>query len=72
MAYGKQIYCPSTPHTLSKEEKVSICQCLYGIKVPNGYYLNIKKLVSLKDLRLIGLKSHDCHVLMQQLLPVAI
>jgi len=23
-------------------------------------------------LRLIGLKSHDCHILMQQLLPVAI
>ncbi len=26
----------------------------------------------MKDLKLIGLKSHDCHVLMQQLLPVAI
>jgi len=28
--------------------------------------------VQLKDLKLIGLKSHDCHVLMQQLLVVAI
>ena len=26
----------------------------------------------LKDLKLVGLKSHDCHVLMQQLLFVAI
>ncbi|KAK2411160.1 hypothetical protein QL285_046466 [Trifolium repens] len=26
----------------------------------------------MQDLKLIGLKSHDCHVLMQQLLPVAI
>ena len=26
----------------------------------------------MKDLKLLGLKSHDCHVLMQQLLPVAI
>ena len=25
----------------------------------------------MKDLKLVGLKSHDCHVLMQQLLPVA-
>ena len=24
------------------------------------------------DLKLIGLKSHDCHMLMQQLLPVAV
>jgi len=28
--------------------------------------------VRLKDLKLVGLKSHDCHVLMQQLLVVAI
>ena len=28
--------------------------------------------MSMKDLKLQGLKSHDCHVLMQQLLPIAI
>ena len=26
----------------------------------------------MKDLKLQGLKSHDCHVLMQQLLPIAL
>ena len=26
----------------------------------------------MQDLKLVGLKSHDCHVLMQQLLPVTI
>ena len=40
--------------------------------MPQGYSSNIKSLVSMHDLKLIGLKSHDCHVLMQQLLPVAI
>ena len=40
--------------------------------MPHGYSSNIKSLVSMKDLKLVGLKSHDCHVLMQQLLPVAI
>jgi len=42
------------------------------MKVPQGYSSNIKSLVSMKDLKLVALKSHDCHVLMQQLLPVAI
>ena len=42
------------------------------VKVPQGYSSNIKSLVQLKDLKLVGLKSHDCHVLMQQLLSVAI
>jgi hypothetical protein len=42
------------------------------VKVPSGYSSNISKLVSMKDLKLIGMKSHDCHVLMTQLLPIAI
>ena len=42
------------------------------VKVPQGCYSNIKSLVQLKDLKLVGLKSHDCHVLMQQLLSMAI
>ena len=59
---GKRSYFPSACHALSKKEK----------KVPQGYSSNIKILVSMKDLKFIGLKSHDCHVLMQQLLPVTI
>ncbi|XP_052724058.1 uncharacterized protein LOC128193906 [Vigna angularis] len=43
-----------------------------GVKVPLGYSSNFKRVVSMKDHKLLGLKSHDCHVLMQQLLPVAI
>ena len=42
------------------------------MKVPHGYSSNISKLVSMDDLKVTGMKSHDYHVLMQQLLPVAI
>ncbi|CAL2270935.1 unnamed protein product [Prunus armeniaca] len=42
------------------------------MKVPEGYSSNIKNLVSLQDSRLLGLKSHDCHTLMQQLLPLCL
>ncbi|MFO8369130.1 hypothetical protein R6M70_14500, partial [Staphylococcus aureus] len=69
---GKRTYLPPACHTLSKKEKISLCECFRGIKVPQGYSSNVKSLVSMKDLKLVGLKSHDCHVLMQQLLPVAI
>ena len=70
--YGKRTYCPPASHTLSKDEKRSFCECLHGTKVPSGYSSNFTRLVSMKDLKLVGQKSHDCHVLMQQLLPVAI
>ena len=69
---GKKIYFPPACHTLSRKEKISFCQCLCWVKVPQGYSSNIKSLVQLKDLKLVGLKSHDFHVLMQQLLVVAI
>jgi hypothetical protein len=71
-AVGKRRYLPPACHTLSKKEKKSFCECLRGIKVPQSYSSNFKSLVSSNDLKLVGLKSHDCHILMQQLLPVAI
>ena len=40
--------------------------------MPSGYSSNFKKFVSTKDLKLVGLKFHDSHTLMQQILPVAI
>ncbi|XP_019163443.1 PREDICTED: uncharacterized protein LOC109159786 [Ipomoea nil] len=69
---GKMAYLPPACYTLSKKEKTSFCSCLNGVKVPSGYSSNIKKLVSMKDLKLVGMKSHDCHVLMQHMLPIAI
>ncbi|GJY64926.1 retrovirus-related pol polyprotein from transposon TNT 1-94 [Tanacetum coccineum] len=42
------------------------------IKVLSGYSANIKNLVSMKDLKLLGMKSHDCHILLTQMIPIAI
>ncbi|XP_074360763.1 uncharacterized protein LOC141701016 [Apium graveolens] len=59
----KRSYLPSACNTLSRKEKISFCKYLSSVKAPHGYSSNIKKLVSMKDLKLVGLKSHDCHVL---------
>lgn len=52
--------------------KKSLYQCLQNVKMSQGYSSNIRSLVSVKDLKLVGLKSGDCYVLMQQLLVMAI
>ncbi|CAL8118834.1 unnamed protein product [Prunus armeniaca] len=71
--YGeRRTRLPPGPWNLSIAEKREVCNSFYGMKVPEGYSSNIKNLVSLQDSRLLGLKLHDCHTLMQQLLPVAI
>ncbi|CAL8135682.1 unnamed protein product [Prunus armeniaca] len=73
LEYGqRRTRLPPGPWNLSREEKRAVCNSFYGMKVPEGYCSDIKNLVSLKDSRLLGLKYHDCHTLMQQLLPVAI
>ncbi|KAK9214285.1 hypothetical protein WN944_006278 [Citrus x changshan-huyou] len=69
---NNRTFLPPACYTLTKEEKKRFCEVLKSIKVPVGYSSNIQNLVLMKDLKLQGLKSHDCHVLMQQLLPTAL
>ncbi|CAL2275991.1 unnamed protein product [Prunus armeniaca] len=60
LEYGqRRTRLPPGPWNLSRADKIAICNSFYGMKVP-------------EDSRLLRLKSHDCHTLMQQLLPVAI
>ncbi|XP_062075977.1 uncharacterized protein LOC133780117 [Humulus lupulus] len=69
---GTRTYLPTVLHTLSKLEKELFCKRLFSLKVPDGYSSNIRNFVSMEQCKLMGLKSHDCHILMKQLLPVAI
>ncbi|GKC24587.1 hypothetical protein Tco_1026737, partial [Tanacetum coccineum] len=63
---------PLAGYTLTNAEKDIFCETLHNIKVPEGYCSNFSSLVNLKDRKLIGLKSHDYHMLMQEFLPIAI
>ncbi|RVW81554.1 hypothetical protein CK203_051852 [Vitis vinifera] len=69
---SNRTYLPPACYTLSRKEKKVFCQTLVELKVPEGYCSNFRNLVSMEDLKLYGLKSHDYHTLMQQLLPVAL
>ncbi|CAA7048867.1 unnamed protein product [Microthlaspi erraticum] len=69
---GKRTYLPAAPWSLSKTEKKVFCRRLFDFKGPDGYCSDISRGVSLDDCKVAGLKSHDYHVLMQQLLPIAL
>ncbi|KAL6276821.1 hypothetical protein ACE6H2_020422 [Prunus campanulata] len=69
---GKRFYLSAAPHTLSKKEKETFCWRLANLKLPDGYGSNIGNCISLEDSKIFGLKSHDYHMLMQQLLSVAL
>ncbi|GJU55021.1 hypothetical protein Tco_1228735 [Tanacetum coccineum] len=63
---------PPAGYILTNAEKDTFCETLYNIRVPQGYCSNFSSLVNLKDRKLVGLKSHDYHMLMQEFLPIAI
>jgi hypothetical protein len=67
-----QHYLHPASYTLSQEEKESMFDCLNSMKVPSGYSSNIQGRINVKEKEFTNLKSHDCHVLMTQLLPVAL
>jgi hypothetical protein len=59
-------------YALTKEEKEIFFECLRSIKVPSGFSLNIKGIINMAEKKFQNPKSHDCHVLMTQLLLVAL
>ncbi|KAL3830913.1 hypothetical protein ACJIZ3_019715 [Penstemon smallii] len=61
---------PRAIYTLSQKDRQGFCQFLKAVKFPDGYVANISSRVSIKDGKITSLKSHDCHVLLQRLLPV--
>ncbi|XP_028067200.1 uncharacterized protein LOC114270011 [Camellia sinensis] len=61
---------PPAVYTLSTKERQGFCAFLKSIKYPDGYAANISNCVNVDIGKISVLKSHDCHVLVQRLLPV--
>ena len=62
---------PPSSYTLTPSERKRFTEFLRSVRFPDGFAGNLKKNVT-ADGRLTGLKSHDCHVIMQRLLAPAI
>nr|GEW33781.1 hypothetical protein [Tanacetum cinerariifolium] len=66
--YGK---CskPQATYSFTPENRKKFCQFIKGVKLPDGFKSNFKHKVTDNDTNITGLKSHDCHIIMQRLLP---
>ncbi|XP_042459089.1 uncharacterized protein LOC122042829 [Zingiber officinale] len=62
---------PKACYTLDKDKKQTLCSWLKEVKFPDGYASNMSHCVDMNRLKIFGMKSHDCHVFMQRLIPVA-
>lgn len=62
---------PKASYTLDKQQIQNVFEWTKQLKFPDGYASNIARCVNEKERRLYGVKSHDCHIFMQRLLPIA-
>lgn len=63
---------PHAPFNMDKEKKEMLCTMIKNCRTPDGCASNFSRCVNMKELTLTGLKSHDCHVILEDILPVAL
>lgn len=66
-----KIYLPRACYQMTSNEKETFLEVLKTIKAPDEYLSNISRCVQVKQRKIFGLKSYDCHILMQEFLPIA-
>lgn len=63
---------PRAKYCVTKEDKLTIMKWFKDLKFPDRFAANLKKAVNLSHCKFIGLKSHDVHIFIERLLPVAL
>jgi hypothetical protein len=62
---------PRASFVLEKNAQLLVYKWLKSLHFLDGHASNISRLVNMEECRLYGMKSHDCHVFMQTLIPLA-
>ncbi|GJR28613.1 hypothetical protein Tco_1104845, partial [Tanacetum coccineum] len=60
---------PPTPPPVIDNTRQPLMSDIKGVKLPDGFGSCFKHKVTDNDTNITGLKSHDCHIMMQRLLP---
>ncbi len=60
------------PYVLQLEEKKTLIHIIEELKTPTSYSSTFKKWIHMGTSKLKGLKAHDYHILMQQILPLCV
>ncbi|XP_054817658.1 uncharacterized protein LOC129317338 [Prosopis cineraria] len=62
---------PKATYTLTKQQRKLVCEWIKNLRLPDGHASNLSKCVDMENCKLLGMKSHDCYVFLQRLLPIA-
>ena len=62
---------PKASYTLNRKQLVVLLEWLHTLRFPYGYVSNLARNIDMAKHKIFGMKSHDCHVFMQRLIPIA-
>ena len=65
-----KILKPKANYTLTNEESKLAYQWIKELRMPDGYSSNLARCVDVDKGRIHGMKSHDCHIFIECLLPI--
>jgi hypothetical protein len=68
---GSRVAKPRASFVLEKNVQLLVYKWLKSLHFLDGHASNISRLINMEEYRLYGMKSHDCHVFMQTLIPLA-
>jgi hypothetical protein len=71
VCHASQVAKPRASFVLEKNAQLLVYKWLKSLRFRDGHASNISRLVNTEECILYGMKSHDCHVFMQTLIPLA-
>jgi hypothetical protein len=69
-ADGQSYFKPDAPYVLSKQHQQEFLSTLRELKFPSNYVSALSR--KIQDGKLRGLKTHDFHILLQQVIPLCL
>ena len=69
---GATFIKPHAPYVLRKEERTRLLRNIRSVRTPQGHCANFEKLVNVEKETFQFMKTHDWHVLLQEVLPASI
>ena len=67
-----KVTLPQANYTVRPMDQKYVFDRIASVKYPKGYAGSLKSKIRSSDKKFLGLKTHDCHVMLQRVLPVVI
>nr|XP_033516354.1 uncharacterized protein LOC117280718 isoform X2 [Nicotiana tomentosiformis] len=68
---NNKIQKPKDSYTFTLDERREICDWVKNLRMRDEYASNLSRCVDMKEGKLTSIKSHDCHIFLESLMPIA-